>query len=136
MSVENAKYVMTSIASKIKVGDRVEVAPGGRRGEVKYVGKAEVLGAGYWVGVEYDEPVGKNDGSVKGRRCVECALDYGGFVRPDKVHPDNHPPSKAKGGGGGGLGGGGGARGGADPSLQSDATGTGGAGAGQPAAGV
>lgn len=36
--------------------------PGGKRGEVKFVGKAESLAAGYWVGVQYDEPVGKNDG--------------------------------------------------------------------------
>ncbi len=49
-------------ASKIKVGDRCEVLPGGRRGEVKYVGKIPQLKLGFWVGVALDEPVGINDG--------------------------------------------------------------------------
>lgn len=50
------------IDTLLQVGDRCEVDPGGKRGEVKFVGKAESLAAGYWVGVQYDEPVGKNDG--------------------------------------------------------------------------
>jgi tubulin-folding cofactor B len=29
---------------------------------VKFVGKAEALGRGFWVGVQYDEPLGKHDG--------------------------------------------------------------------------
>ena len=39
-------------------------------------------------GVQYDEPVGKNDGSVKGRRCFECSPEFGGFLRPDHIRPD------------------------------------------------
>merc|ERR1711924_175303 len=51
------------------VGNRCEVQPGARRGEVMYVGEAKGeggLGAGHWIGVKFDEPLGKNDGSVKG----------------------------------------------------------------------
>lgn len=58
---------MADLAAKIKAGDRCEVS-GGRRGEVKYVGKCPELQSGFWIGVNYDEPVGKNDGSVKGTR--------------------------------------------------------------------
>ena len=47
--------------------------PGGKRGEVRYVGKIPAIAPGWWVGVKYDEPVGKNDGSLKGRRYFKCA---------------------------------------------------------------
>lgn len=42
--------------------DRCEVEPGAKRGTVKFVGRAEALGCGFWVGVQYDEPLGKHDG--------------------------------------------------------------------------
>ena len=48
-----------------------------------FVGRVAELPIGLWVGVKYDEPVGKNDGSVKGVRYFECLDKYGGFVRPD-----------------------------------------------------
>lgn len=44
------------------MGDRCQVEPGEKRGVVKYVGRAESLGPGYWVGIQYDEPLGKHDG--------------------------------------------------------------------------
>lgn len=46
----------------IKVGDRCQVEPGEKRGVVKFVGSAEALGPGFWVGIQYDEPLGKHDG--------------------------------------------------------------------------
>ncbi|WVZ24280.1 hypothetical protein V8G54_002824 [Vigna mungo] len=67
------------------VGSRCEVEPGAKRGVVKFVGRAESLGPGFWVGVQYDEPLGKHDGMVKGVRYFECPPSHGGIVRPDKV---------------------------------------------------
>jgi tubulin-specific chaperone B len=52
----------------IQVGDRCEVDPGAKRGEVKHVGPVEGLPEGHWVGVQLDEPLGKNDGTAKGKK--------------------------------------------------------------------
>jgi len=41
--------------------------------------------AGRWVGIVYDEPVGKNDGTVKGTRLFKCKKNHGHLLRPDKV---------------------------------------------------
>jgi tubulin-specific chaperone B len=55
-------------AKKIKIGDRcqVDLSESGeegfkRIGTVKYVGLAKFR-PGFWIGVEYDEPVGRHDG--------------------------------------------------------------------------
>ena len=58
----------------------------------RFVGQCAGLPKGFWVGVEYDEPVGKNDGSAKGTRYFKCADGYGGFVRPALVKCGEFPP--------------------------------------------
>lgn len=65
--------------------------PGDRRGEVMYVGKVTGLPLGYWIGIRYDEPLGKNNGSHKGKKYFECLNNYGGFVRPDRVSVGDYP---------------------------------------------
>lgn len=79
-------------AAKLQPGQRCSVDPGERRGEVKYVGPVECLAAGFWVGVQYDEPLGKNDGAAGGKRYFTCPKPYGAFVRPDKVLVGDYPP--------------------------------------------
>ena len=82
---------MADLAAAIKVGDRCEVNPGGKRATVQYVGKIVDIAPGWWIGVQYDEPVGKNDGSVKGHRAFTCPPNYGGFLRPDKITVGDFP---------------------------------------------
>uniref|UniRef100_A0A0E0KX91 CAP-Gly domain-containing protein n=1 Tax=Oryza punctata TaxID=4537 RepID=A0A0E0KX91_ORYPU len=82
---------MEELCANIKVGDRCEVEPGAKRGTVKFVGRAEALGRGFWVGVQYDEPLGKHDGMVKGIRFFECPQGHGAIVRPDKVKVGDYP---------------------------------------------
>ena len=38
-----------------------------------------------WVGIELDEPTGRNDGSVNGERYFTCEKNKGVFVGPEKV---------------------------------------------------
>lgn len=76
------EFGIDTIAHVSDVGVRCEVQPGGRRGVVAFLGEIPDLGGGYWVGVKFDEPVGKTNGTTpKGTRYFEAEPGYGGFVR-------------------------------------------------------
>merc|ERR1712146_836747 len=81
-------------AGQMVLGSRCEVNPGGRRGEVKFVGKVEGLQPGWWVGVHLDDPVSGSsvkNGVVKGVSYFECPEPYGTFVRPANVKVGDYP---------------------------------------------
>lgn len=88
----------------IQVGTRCRVNESDeRRGSIRFVGEVEGLGGAkeegcVWIGVEFDEPVGKNNGVVDitvdeggerkkvQHRVFECkGANYGGLVRPATV---------------------------------------------------
>lgn len=81
----------------IEIGKRCRV--GGddtRRGVIMHVGDVKEIpgGSGAWVGVQLDEPMGKNDGSINGVRYWGQASDmkHGVFVRPERVEVGDWPP--------------------------------------------
>lgn len=78
----------------LAVGGRVRLLPDSdaRRGTVSYAGLVpEIPGIGAWIGVTLDEPTGKNDGSVKGKRYFTCGNNCGVFVRPERCEAGEFP---------------------------------------------
>lgn len=76
----------SSTSQELHVGDRVVVS-GSKYGTLKYLGKIHVA-EGTWCGIQLDEPQGKNDGSVSGKRYFTCQQRYGLFsplARVEKV---------------------------------------------------
>lgn len=73
----------------IAVGARCRLAnESTRRGTIRFVGSIPSLPGlrdAPWIGIELDEPTGKNDGSVNGVRHFTCEMNRGVFVRPEKV---------------------------------------------------
>ncbi|XP_047458820.1 dynactin subunit 1-like isoform X2 [Mugil cephalus] len=67
-----------------KIGSIVEVTGKGQRGTVAYIG-ATLFASGKWVGVILDEPKGKNDGTVQGKRYFTCDENHGIFVRQSQI---------------------------------------------------
>ncbi|XP_033184616.2 cytoplasmic linker protein 190 isoform X1 [Bombus vancouverensis nearcticus] len=88
----------TSLSSTVsqrdlRIGDRVIVSSsqGSKTGVLRYIGITE-FALGEWCGVELDEPIGKNDGSVNDKRYFECRPKYGLFAPAHKV--SRSPSSK------------------------------------------
>ncbi|KAM5441140.1 hypothetical protein MferCBS31731_003928 [Microsporum ferrugineum] len=95
----------------IKISERAIILPSTpphiRRGTIRFVGPVSAIIsplsktysgeipdelAPIWVGIELDEPTGKNDGSVNGQRYFTCPNNCGLFVKPEKVEVGDYPP--------------------------------------------
>ncbi|VDK77904.1 unnamed protein product [Litomosoides sigmodontis] len=76
-----------SEAKQFNIGDRCTVHISNqkeKKGIISYIGLTKFKD-GYWIGVTYDEPFGKHDGSVDGERYFTCENNHGAFVRPRDV---------------------------------------------------
>jgi len=74
---------------------RCEIHPGGRRGTVKFFGNLGKLAEeGSWIGVELDEPTGKNNGQApSGKQMFVCEKGdkYGIFGRSNNITVGDFP---------------------------------------------
>lgn len=70
------------------IGNKVIVC--GFSGTIRFIGDTE-FAPGTWLGLEMDQGIGKNDGSVKGTRYFSCRDKHGLFVRQTVVKAANEP---------------------------------------------
>lgn len=72
-----------SMSESFHIGDRVLVG-GTKPGAIMFIGETH-FSTGEWAGIILDGPVGKNDGSVAGRRYFSCEANHGIFARQSKL---------------------------------------------------
>lgn len=91
---EEIKKQNQTKAQELIVGSRFRTTKDNeieRRGVIKYVGKVPEIDNEVWAGVEFDEPVGKNNGSIKGVPYFQTKPNYGGFLRPAQIEQGEFP---------------------------------------------
>ncbi|GAA5800673.1 hypothetical protein HPULCUR_006109 [Helicostylum pulchrum] len=82
MSINNKRMSVNqsdecTVGSKVLVNNELS-------GTVRFIGNTSFQ-TGKWVGVELDEPTGKNSGVVQGKRYFDCKNNHGVFVRPASI---------------------------------------------------
>ena len=78
--------------SEFEVGQTVELGDG-QVGVVQFAGSTH-FAPGDWVGIVFDDPIGKNDGSVQGQRYFDCPAGHGMFIRPAVANIVEEPTPK------------------------------------------
>lgn len=84
---ESDRQLQKQQADKLQIGQRCRVKSeiqSERRGWLRFVGVIdEINDQDIWCGVEFDDPVGKNDGSIRGHYYFgPVKLNCGGFLKP------------------------------------------------------
>jgi dynactin 1 len=69
--------------SDFKVGQTVELLDG-RKAVIRYIGSLHIAD-GQFIGVEFSDLSGKNDGSVRGERYFQCDPNHGMFMRATNI---------------------------------------------------
>ncbi|CAK9003620.1 unnamed protein product [Durusdinium trenchii] len=86
--VQRQNTLQISEWSEVELDKRVQTVIAGKTylGTVRFSGKTQ-FAEGHWIGIELDEAVGKNDGSVQGSRYFSCPAQHGLFCRPNITRP-------------------------------------------------
>ena len=81
------------VAQNVRIGSSVILKRLGR-GVVRFLGETEFGTGGVWAGVELRLPVGRNNGSVRGKTYFSCPEGHGVFVRPKTLLQDKDESEK------------------------------------------
>lgn len=79
MTIADHSIVLTSDTDSFIIGQRIWVG-GIRPGHIAYIGETH-FAPGDWAGIVLDDPNGKNDGCVAGKRYFQCEAKRGIFSR-------------------------------------------------------
>ncbi len=66
-----------------------------REAIVQYIGRVPEIGRGYWIGVEFEAPEGKHDGSIGSVTYFEGRTGHGSFLRPNHIRRLGGPAAGA-----------------------------------------
>ena len=72
------------MAEELKIGSRVLVKDKNLEGTVRFSGTT-LFAPGKWIGIELDEPKGKNNGVIQGKVYFQCQENYGLMVRQNQL---------------------------------------------------
>eukprot|EP01084_Bolivina_argentea_P255992 430824_1 len=75
---------LNAVLPRVSIGDRVKVKDKRQHGILRFVGITE-FDKGSFYGVELEEPLGENDGSVNDRQYFECSDYYGIFCKLNNI---------------------------------------------------
>lgn len=79
------------MAEELSVGCRVLVKDKHLEGTVRFIGTT-LFAPGKWIGIELDEPKGKNNGMVQGKAYFQCPENCGLMVRQNQVQVCSEGP--------------------------------------------
>jgi len=74
-------------SDSLNLGERVDIVGENLEdcGVIRFIGRTEFAPGVDWYGIELDEPIGKNDGTVNGIKYFQCRDGHGVFVHEEGV---------------------------------------------------
>ncbi|GBN73102.1 hypothetical protein AVEN_268731-1 [Araneus ventricosus] len=77
------------------INDRVTIEGKNSMGTIAFIGDTH-FSDDPWLGIIFDQPVGRNNGSYEGFQCFKCGENHGIFVRPYQVKKVSFIPSESE----------------------------------------
>ena len=72
------------MADELRLGSRVKIKEKNLEGTIRFIGTT-LFAPGKWIGVELDEPKGKNNGIIQGKEYFHCENNSGLMVRLNQL---------------------------------------------------